>query len=238
MTSAEHPNDGTNSCPPKAQRGRPARLSRLTILEAGLALIKETGIENLTMRTLAQALDVAPMSLYSHVKDKDDLMVGVAQMVFERFTYSVDTASYWDQQLATWMKDLRRQLHEFPQLSQLYTYNRRYPASLLNTTVVGIEILKKAGFPDNSDLVMTVRSLMWFVLGFATLESFVEPRTSQASMDMIMEQSSNLPAEHRAIIEPLKPFLAKRDVNQIFDFGTQLMIDGIKYQQKNMAQQT
>ena len=231
MTSAERSNDEANSYRPKPQRGRPARLSRANILEAGLALIKQTGIENLTMRTLAQALDVAPMSLYSHVKDKDDLMVGVAQIVFERMKFSVDPAANWEQQLLTWMHDLRSQLQEFPQLPQLYTHNERYSASLLNTTVFAIDILQKAGLKNSEYLVITARSLMWFVLGYTTLESFVKPRTMQANMDLIFEQLATLPEAQRATLEPLKPFLMERDVNQIFEFSAGLMIAGIKHRQ-------
>jgi TetR/AcrR family tetracycline transcriptional repressor len=234
MTSTERSNGETVDYRPKPQRGRPARLSRPAILDTGLALIKITGIENLTMRSLAQALNVAPMSLYSHVKDKDDLMAGIAQMVFARFSFNIDHSCNWQQQLQTWMNDVRAQLHEFPQLPQLYTYNERYSASLLNTTVVGIEILKKAGVPNNANLILTARSLMWFVLGYATLESFVKPRAQQASMELMFEQLSNLPDEQRAMLEPLKAFLMERDVNQIFEFGVNLMIDGIKYQQSQL----
>lgn len=230
MTTAERSSDEANSYRPKPQRGRPARLSRQHILEAGLALIKQSGIENLTMRTLAQALDVAPMSLYSHVKDKDDLMVGVAQMVFERMTFSVDPNAGWEQQLLSWMNDLRRQLHEFPQLPQLYTYNERYSASLLNTTAIGIDILQQAGLQDGASLVTTARALMWFVLGYTTLESFVKLRNTQSNAELVFEQLSNLPEAQRHLLEPLKAFLLQRDVEQIFQFSARLMITGIKQQ--------
>ncbi len=68
MKTAERSDGGTLDYRPKPQRGRPARLSRPAILDAGLALIKVTGIENLTMRSLAQALNVAPMS---GIQDRD-----------------------------------------------------------------------------------------------------------------------------------------------------------------------
>jgi TetR/AcrR family tetracycline transcriptional repressor len=213
----------------KPQRGRPARLSRPGILEAGLELIKATSIENLTMRTLAQALNVAPMSLYSHVKDKDDLLVGVAQIIFERLTFTVNEKLTWDQQLFTWMNDLRRQLHEFPQLPQLYTYNESYSASLLNTTVVAINILKKSGLDDEEKILITARGLMWLVLGYTTLESFVKTRTNEAKNKIVAEQLNNLPKEQRAILEPLKSLLVERNADQIFELTAKLMISGIKY---------
>jgi AcrR family transcriptional regulator len=231
MTYAERANDDLGSYRAKLQRGRPPRVSRQTILEAGLTLIKQNGIENLTMRTLAQALDVAPMSLYSHVKDKDDLLVGVAQIVFERIRFNLNENASWEQQLMSWMKDLHSQLQEFPQLPQLYTYNERYSASLLNTTAFAIEILKKSGLQNNEELVITARALMWFVLGYSTLESFVKPRTMQANTDLLFEQISTLAEQQQAILEPLKPLLLERDVNQIFEFSAELIIAGIKHRE-------
>lgn len=213
----------------KPQRGRPPRLSRLNILEKGFELIKNTSIENLTMRTLALALDVAPMSLYSHVKDKDDLLVGIAQMIFDRFTFQINEKATWDLQLLTWMNELRAQLQEFPQLPQLYTYNKEYSASLLNVTAVAIKILKQSGLDTDEKIVTTARGLMWFVLGYATIESFVQPRDQQAKSESILHQMDQLSETQRALLEPLKPLLVKNDIDQLFDFNAKLMISGIKF---------
>ncbi len=40
------------------------------------------GLEALTMRTLAEMLEVAPMALYRHVADKDDLIDAMVDVVF------------------------------------------------------------------------------------------------------------------------------------------------------------
>ena len=51
-----------------------ARLSRDAIVAAGIALADAEGLESLSMRRLATALGVNPMSLYHHVRDKDALL--------------------------------------------------------------------------------------------------------------------------------------------------------------------
>lgn len=51
-----------------------ARLSRDAIVAAGIALADADGLESLSMRRLATALGVNPMSLYHHVRDKDALL--------------------------------------------------------------------------------------------------------------------------------------------------------------------
>jgi AcrR family transcriptional regulator len=52
-------------------------LSRELIVEAGLALADEAGLEGLTMHALAARLDCGVMSLYGHVGDKDDLLEAI-----------------------------------------------------------------------------------------------------------------------------------------------------------------
>lgn len=75
------------SRPMSTKIGRPARqsrppLSRERVLRAGVALADEEGIEQLSMRRLAQPLGVEAMSLYHHVANKDDLLAGMLDIVF------------------------------------------------------------------------------------------------------------------------------------------------------------
>jgi len=57
-------------------------LSRERVLRAAIALVDVAGIESLTMRRLGQELQVEAMSLYNHVADKDDILDGLADLVF------------------------------------------------------------------------------------------------------------------------------------------------------------
>ena len=57
-------------------------LSRERVLEAAIRLADEHGVEALTMRRLGQTLGVEAMSLYNHVANKEDILVGIAEMVF------------------------------------------------------------------------------------------------------------------------------------------------------------
>ncbi len=58
------------------------RLSRERVVRAGMEQADESGLEALTMRTLAEKLGVAPMALYRHVADKDDLIDAMVEAVF------------------------------------------------------------------------------------------------------------------------------------------------------------
>ncbi len=58
-----------------------APLNRERVLVAAVDLADESGIGAVTMRRLGQSLGVEAMSLYNHVANKDDLMVGMIDRV-------------------------------------------------------------------------------------------------------------------------------------------------------------
>ncbi len=61
-------------------RTRPP-LTRERVVKAALALVDRGGIEALSMRTVASKLGVEAMSLYRHVSGKEDLLLGIADLV-------------------------------------------------------------------------------------------------------------------------------------------------------------
>ena len=52
------------------------------MLQAGVGLADEGGIEAVTMRKLADELGVKAMSLYNHVANKDELLRGMVDAVW------------------------------------------------------------------------------------------------------------------------------------------------------------
>jgi len=62
--------------PRRSTRDRPAKapLSEEAVIAAGLAILREEGMDALTMRRLARALDTGAASLYAYVANRDDLL--------------------------------------------------------------------------------------------------------------------------------------------------------------------
>jgi AcrR family transcriptional regulator len=56
-------------------------LTRDRVLRTAVELADRDGLESLSMRRLAQALDVVPMALYRHVAHKDELLSGMVDVV-------------------------------------------------------------------------------------------------------------------------------------------------------------
>jgi AcrR family transcriptional regulator len=57
-------------------------LSRERVLGTAIDLADKAGIDKLTMRKLGQTLGVEAMSLYNHVRNKEDLLDGLIDLVF------------------------------------------------------------------------------------------------------------------------------------------------------------
>jgi AcrR family transcriptional regulator len=56
-------------------------LTRERVLRAAVELADTDGIESLTMRALGRALGVEAMSLYNHVRSKDDILDGIVDLI-------------------------------------------------------------------------------------------------------------------------------------------------------------
>ena len=62
---------------------RRAALSRQRLVDEPLALLEDPSGGELSMRRLAQRLGVAPNALYTHVRDKADLVAALGDEVYD-----------------------------------------------------------------------------------------------------------------------------------------------------------
>jgi AcrR family transcriptional regulator len=69
---------------------RRTQLTRERVVAAAIQFADRDGIEAISMRKLAQELDVEAMSLYTHVRNKDDLLDGMVDAVVSEIPMSAD----------------------------------------------------------------------------------------------------------------------------------------------------
>jgi len=152
----------------KGRRPRTS-LSRERILEKALELVGRDPEGELRMRALADALGTAPMSLYRHVRNKDDLLDGLTSRVLDQLDVKLPTAGPWTEGALAWMTGLRAQLHEHPAVVPLLRTRTRYAPALLRAINTLLAILRRAGF-DDAPAVRAAREIMWFTFGFVLME--------------------------------------------------------------------
>lgn len=111
------------------------RLSRERILEAALGLAERDGLEALSMRRLAQELDVWPMSIYRYFQDKEALLDALGEVAAARIRTPSARGS-WRSQLTGLLRQARQVFITHPAGSRLR----------LGEAPAGVEILREAGF--------------------------------------------------------------------------------------------
>jgi AcrR family transcriptional regulator len=212
----------------KRGRGRPSTLSREQILEKALDLVQRDGREALTMRAVADELGTAPMSLYTHLSGKDDLMEGVAALAFDRLEVELAAEGAWQERLSTWMHSMRKQLLGYPELMELIGRQQHGSPLLLRNCSTVAGILAKAGM-EIPAAVEAAQGLIWSILGFTLLDAgSARAAASEAPEVQHALALSSLSDEERASIEPFLPHLATRRFDSLYDSLVRRLIAGIE----------
>ena len=108
---------------PPRPRGRKTKerartLSRDAIVEVALAIVDEHGVDGLSMRAVAHALDTGPASLYAHVADKDELLELLLDEVIGEMRLAPAELS-WQEQLKFFVREQRRILTQHRDLARV-----------------------------------------------------------------------------------------------------------------------
>ena len=82
MRKSQDPSSPLDATAPAGTK--PLGLSRESIADAAIELIEQHGLERLSMRTLASTIGCGTMSLYSYVKNRDDLVESIVEAMVER----------------------------------------------------------------------------------------------------------------------------------------------------------
>ena len=150
------------------RRARPA-LTREAVLEAGLSLLVKSGGAELSMRSLADELGTAPMSLYRHVRNREDLLDGINRLALGSMDLEVPDHGDWRERSLTWMHALRREMQAHPAVAPLLRLRGSLAPALLRALNSLLRIMLDAGF-EGRDAVLACREVIWFTMAFVTNE--------------------------------------------------------------------
>jgi AcrR family transcriptional regulator len=216
----------------RSRRARSAdrRLTRARILERGLALLATRGVAGLSMRALADDLGTAPMSLYRHVRGKDDLCTAMVAMVLDRLDLDVPEGGAWTARVAAWMHSLRAQLLRSPAVVSILVPHGHYAPALLRATNTLLAILRDAGF-DAAGAVRASREIMWSTLGFVSAE-IRGPAFSPAFYVQALhplERGDGALAPHEvAQVAAHMPHMLTRDLDEVYGAIVRHLLAGLE----------
>jgi AcrR family transcriptional regulator len=195
---------------------------------AGLELLRARGPAELSIRALAEVLGTAPMSLYRHVRSKDELLSAIVAAVLQQLTVDVPANRPWTDQVAAWMHSLRAQLLQAPAAVAILIERDHYAPALLRATNTLLRILRQAGFVGY-DAVRASREIMWSTLGFVSAEirgpSFSPSFYVQALG--ATDGNGTLRPEDVTEVAAHMPHLLTRDLDEVFSFIVKHLVAGL-----------
>jgi AcrR family transcriptional regulator len=204
-------------------------LSRQRVLRAAMEQADAAGLEALSMRQLAAMLDVAPMALYHHVANREDLIDGMIDVVFSEIGLPSGGAG-WKTAMRERGLSLRDVLARHRWATGLMESRRRPgPANLRHHDAV-IGKLRAAGF----DLAMAAHAysvLDGYIYGFALTNLNVPFDTSAEMAAMAQDMFDPFPANE---YPNLAEFVADHVMQPGYDhggefvYGLDLILDGLE----------
>ncbi len=206
-----------------------AALSRERVLRAAIAHADEGGTETLTMRKLAQVLGVAPMSLYRHVANKDDIVDGIVDLVFSEIDLPSSGAD-WKTAMRQRAISAREVLSGHPwAIGLMESRTNPGPATLRHHDAV-IGSLRQAGF--SIEMAAHAYSLLdSYIYGFALQQKTLPFDTSEELAEVAQNILQQFPAdEYPYLAEIMFEHVMKPgyDYGDEFEFGLDLILDGLE----------
>lgn len=218
----------STNAPGRRRAGRPSEqvLSRAKIIEAALHLVDEHGAHGFGMRDIASALGVRPSALYNHVAGKEDVYLGIRELIGERISWEAVDTGAWDTSLAAWSREYRAAFAAHPPtiaLLAVMPIGSESTVSLAYERVVGTLI--GAGWAHAEALNILV-SLESFILGSA-LDAAADPEMMDPG------DRADVPtytAAYRARAE-LVQRTGTSPADLAFETGLQLILNGLRAEQ-------
>jgi AcrR family transcriptional regulator len=205
------------------------RLSRERVLRAAMTHADTGGLEALTMRQLAEMLEVAPMALYRHIANKDDLIDAMVDVVFSEIGLPSGGGD-WKTAMRRRGISLRDVLARHRWAIGLMESRRRPgPANLRHHDAV-IGRLRAAGF----DIEMAAHAyslLDSYIYGFALTKMNLPFDTSEEVAEVAQSMLEPFPVnEYPNLVEFITEHAMKPgyDYGDEFEYGLDLILDGLE----------
>ena len=205
-------------------------LSRDRVLRAAVDLADREGINALSMRKLGQEVGVEAMSLYNHVRNKEELLNGMIDIVFGEIDLPAADAE-WSAAMRQRAISARQALKRHPwAIGLMESRAQPGPATLRHHDSV-LRNLRTAGF--SVELAAHAYSVLdSYIYGF-TLNELTLPFDN--SPEKVAEVAGNIMREmpageypyltEMAVEHAMKPGY---DYGDEFEFGLALILEGIR----------
>lgn len=162
--------DSTTRVQPRRTRAEWGSISREDIVHAATEVVRAGEFETMTIRSLAARLNVAPMTLYGHVKGKDDLLAEVVDRLLAEQWETVVPKTDWRRWTASVADTLRRFLVSQPAALQVYLRGPVTSDNAIRRMETMLSILDRAT-GSREAAQHAYAAIHTYTVGFAALEA-------------------------------------------------------------------
>jgi TetR/AcrR family transcriptional regulator, tetracycline repressor protein len=167
--------------------GRPG-LTRGAVVARALEIGTAEGLDAVSLRRLAQELGVTPMALYRHVRDKQDLINAMTEVVLEGIdaTVGFQPGMTWTERMRLAIDNYKEQIDARPLALPLsIAYTGEGPPSFWRVLENLLAILLDAGFGRRESIVL-IRMISNLLAGYLLL--LRQERSSDAPLALDAHQ--------------------------------------------------
>src|ERR1039457_696645 len=207
------------------------KITRELVLATALEIIDRDGVDGLSMRRLARALDRDPMILYRHAPNKAALLDGVAETVLAQL--KVDSADPdWAAQLRAVARDYRQLALAHPYVVPLLvtrplgTPLGLWPQGTLRPLEGILALLTGVGF-SGPDALHIYRALFGFLHGHVLNELQELIEKPDETDDLLRLGLHRLPIGEFPLLRSLAPVLAAYDGAAELERGLDILLPGL-----------
>jgi len=211
---------------------RASELTREDVIDAAAELVAERGYARLSMRALAQRCGVATMTLYRHVRTKEDLLGALTDRVLAELELPAPGTLTWQEQLATVFRSVHDLLLEHPDVVEIAVRQHVAGEAAYRGAEVVLDALRRAGI-EGEAAASAFAALFAFTLGFTQQQLQASgPGAGLAHRQAVLDR---LPVDDFENLSRLGGVFLLRHSDRHFDDGLDLIIRGLASKAKNRA---
>lgn len=134
----------------QSRRERPAKpaLTRQGIIDVALTILRDEGLNKVTMRRIAEALDTGPASLYVYVRNTADLHAQILDALLAAVVASLTVEGLWHDRLKQLLMRYTLVLYEYPEIARMTLTTHPSGPNYLSLVECLLALLKEGGMPD------------------------------------------------------------------------------------------
>ena len=207
---------------------KPGAITREALTAAGLTVLRREGLDALSMRKVAAELGVRAASLYYHVQDKEQLLDLLADSLTWD-TRKIAATGDWSDCLRKAAHGYYHYLHDNRDTARLMAGRRTPGPNLMNLLDAMLGRLHAAGFTDE-DAARATLLIATYVQGYVLQEQQPKAPLSdrEKSPAAIAEACRTATAETHPHIASLMAVMAGDDTQELFEYGVERIIDGLR----------